>query len=58
MLYDNTSPINPILLKYLYDVTPEEIMTINSIHFWNEPVECLRKLRMLLRPGGLIAARA
>lgn len=30
MLYDNTGQINPILLKYLYDVTPEELMTINS----------------------------
>lgn len=30
MLYDNTSQINPILLKFLYDVTPEELMTINS----------------------------
>ena len=29
--YDfNTSGINPIFLKYLYDVTPEELITINS----------------------------
>jgi SAM-dependent methyltransferase len=33
----------------------DKILTINSIHFWNEPVECLRQLRKLLRPGGLIA---
>lgn len=26
----NTSAINPIFLKYLYDVTPEELITINS----------------------------
>lgn len=31
MLYDNTNiPINPVFLKYLYDITPEELITINS----------------------------
>ena len=30
MLYDNTNPVNPIFLKYLYDVSPEELITINS----------------------------
>ena len=30
MQYDNTNPVNPIFLKYLYDVTPEELITINS----------------------------
>ena len=31
MQQDNTSSaINPIFLKYLYDVTPEELITINS----------------------------
>ncbi len=25
-----TSNINPVFLKYLYDITPEEMMTINS----------------------------
>lgn len=38
-----------------FDKPFDKIMTINSIHFWNDPVECLRKLRKLLRPGGLIA---
>ena len=33
----------------------DKIFTINSIHFWNEPVDCLKELRKLLRPGGLIA---
>jgi SAM-dependent methyltransferase len=33
----------------------DKIYTINSIHFWREPVDCLKKLRELLRPGGLIA---
>ena len=26
----NSSSINPVLLKYLYDITPEELITINS----------------------------
>ena len=31
MQYDNSSSgINPVFLKYLYDVTPEELITINS----------------------------
>jgi SAM-dependent methyltransferase len=33
----------------------DKIFTINSIHFWHDPVECLRSLRMALKPGGLIA---
>ena len=33
----------------------DKIFTINSIHFWNEPIDCLKELRELLRPGGLIA---
>jgi len=33
----------------------DKIFTINSIHFWNEPVDCLKELWKLLRPGGLIA---
>jgi len=33
----------------------DKIFTINSIHFWNEPIDCLKELRNLLRPGGLIA---
>jgi len=33
----------------------DKIFTINSIHFWNDPIDCLKKLRELLRPGGLIA---
>ena len=27
---DNSSAVNPTLLKYLYDITPEELITINS----------------------------
>jgi SAM-dependent methyltransferase len=33
----------------------DKIFTINSMHFWHEPVDCLKALRQLLRPGGLIA---
>jgi trans-aconitate methyltransferase len=33
----------------------DKIFTINSIHFWNEPIDCLKALRKLLRPGGLLA---
>ncbi len=38
-----------------FDEPFDKIFTINSIHFWNEPVDCLRELRKLLKPGGLIA---
>ena len=30
MPYENGPPLNPVFLKYLYDVTPEELITINS----------------------------
>jgi len=30
MEYNNTNTVNPVLLKYLYDITPEELITINS----------------------------
>jgi SAM-dependent methyltransferase len=33
----------------------DKIFTINSIHFWHEPIDCLKELWKLLRPGGLIA---
>jgi SAM-dependent methyltransferase len=38
-----------------FNETFDKIFTINSIHFWTEPVDCLKELRKLLRPGGLIA---
>lgn len=38
-----------------FDEPFDKIFTINSIHFWNEPVECLKNLRKLLRPGGVMA---
>lgn len=30
MPYENSNSINPVILKYLYNVTPEELITINS----------------------------
>jgi SAM-dependent methyltransferase len=33
----------------------DKIFTINSVHFWSDPVDCLTQLRKLLKPGGLIA---
>jgi SAM-dependent methyltransferase len=33
----------------------DKIFTINSIHFWTDPVDCLKELRKLLKPGGTIA---
>jgi SAM-dependent methyltransferase len=38
-----------------FDKPFDKIFTINSIHFWTEPVDCLRRLHELLKPGGLIA---
>jgi ubiquinone/menaquinone biosynthesis C-methylase UbiE len=38
-----------------FDEPFDKIFTINSIHFWHHPVDCLQELRKLLRPGGLIA---
>jgi SAM-dependent methyltransferase len=45
------SASNPPAAGELFD----KIFTINSIHFWPEPVQCLAKLRAALKPGGLIA---
>jgi SAM-dependent methyltransferase len=39
----------------VFDAPFDKIFTINSIHFWNDPVACLENLRKLLRPGGVIA---
>lgn len=33
----------------------DKIFTINSIHFWHEPVNCLQTLFTLLKPSGVIA---
>jgi ubiquinone/menaquinone biosynthesis C-methylase UbiE len=33
----------------------DRIFTINSIHFWPDPIRCLTDLHGLLKPGGRIA---
>ena len=38
-----------------FDQPFDKIFTINSIHFWENPVESLKRLRQLLKPGGLVA---
>jgi SAM-dependent methyltransferase len=38
-----------------FDSPFDKIFTINSIHFWSKPVDSLRQLRGMLKPGGLIA---
>ncbi|HSQ43723.1 MAG TPA: TM2 domain-containing protein [Ginsengibacter sp.] len=30
MEYNQSNSVNPVLLKHLYDITPEELITINS----------------------------
>jgi ubiquinone/menaquinone biosynthesis C-methylase UbiE len=38
-----------------FDEPFDKVFTINSIHFWENPVQCLDGLRRLMSPGGLIA---
>jgi SAM-dependent methyltransferase len=38
-----------------FDQPFDKIFTINSIHFWSDPIDCLKALRRLLKPGGLMA---
>ena len=38
-----------------YDQPFDKIFSINSIHFWTDPISCLGELRKRLKPGGLIA---
>jgi SAM-dependent methyltransferase len=38
-----------------FDQPFDKIFTINSIHFWADPIDRLKELRALLRPGGMIA---
>jgi ubiquinone/menaquinone biosynthesis C-methylase UbiE len=33
----------------------DKIFTINSIHFWSDPVACLHRLAACLTPGGVLA---
>jgi len=38
-----------------FDKPFDKIFTINSLHFWSDPIACLRQLRGSLKPGGLVA---
>ena len=38
----------------IFDQPFDKIFTINSIHFWTDSIDCLKELRTLLRPGGMI----
>jgi ubiquinone/menaquinone biosynthesis C-methylase UbiE len=38
-----------------FDQPFDKIFTINSIHFWENPLESLKRIRQLLRPGGQVA---
>lgn len=38
-----------------FDAPFDKVFTINSIHFWENPVQCLVGLRKLMKPGGRIA---
>jgi SAM-dependent methyltransferase len=33
----------------------DKIFTINSIHFWDQPIDCLKKLHGVMKLGGVIA---
>jgi ubiquinone/menaquinone biosynthesis C-methylase UbiE len=47
--------LGPVATLPVYGTPFDKVFTINSIHFWAEPVERLRELRERLKPGGLIA---
>jgi SAM-dependent methyltransferase len=38
-----------------FDQPFDKIFTINSLHFWTDPIDRLKELRDLLKPGGMIA---
>ncbi|MCI0453700.1 MAG: class I SAM-dependent methyltransferase [Candidatus Dadabacteria bacterium] len=38
-----------------FDEDFDKIFSINSIQFWDDPIQRLKELRRLLKPGGLIA---
>ena len=48
MPYDNPASVNPVLLKLLYDVTPEELLAINS-HIKNVSDDELSHFCMIYR---------
>ncbi|MFQ5656093.1 MAG: class I SAM-dependent methyltransferase [Candidatus Methylomirabilales bacterium] len=47
--------LGPVSALPPFNESFDKILTINSFHAWDEPVERLKELRRVLRPGGLIA---
>lgn len=37
------------------DESFDKVFSIHSIYFWAKPVDCLKELRRILKPGGLLA---
>jgi SAM-dependent methyltransferase len=37
------------------DESFDKVFSIHSIYFWTKPVDCLKELRRVLKPGGLLA---
>jgi len=37
------------------DESFDKVFSIHSIYFWAKPVDCLKELRRVLKPGGLLA---
>lgn len=33
----------------------DKVFSIHSVYFWVNPVDCLKELRRVLKPGGLLA---
>jgi ubiquinone/menaquinone biosynthesis C-methylase UbiE len=38
-----------------FDQPFDKVFSINSIHFWKDPAESIRRIRQLLAPGGVLA---
>ena len=38
-----------------FDMPFDKIFSINSIHFWKDPLQSIRRLREMLGPGGVLA---
>jgi SAM-dependent methyltransferase/peptidoglycan/xylan/chitin deacetylase (PgdA/CDA1 family) len=38
-----------------FDQPFDKMFSINSIHFWEDPVDSLTRMRQMLRPGGVLA---
>lgn len=38
-----------------FDLPFDKIFSINSIHFWKDPLQSIKRLRDMLKPGGVLA---